>query len=135
MNEKYAMKKWILVIAAILTLCSSVAMSAENDKGVSIYGLGSQQCGTYLSNHQEIDKNSYKGRASEIYAAYFHGLEWVQHGYYRRTNRYKISNRQEIDKNSYKGRASEIYAAYFHGLEWVQHGYYRRTNRYKIFQK
>ncbi len=84
------MKKWILVIAAILTLCSSVAMSAENDKGVSIYGLGSQQYGTYLSNRQEIDKNSYKGRASEIYAAYFHGLEWVQHGYYRRTNRYKI---------------------------------------------
>jgi phage-related protein len=75
----------------------------------------------------EIDKNSYEGCVSEIYAAYFHGLEWVQHGYYKRTNRYKISNRQEIDKNSYKGRVSEIYAAYFHGLEWVQHGYYKRV--------
>jgi len=104
------MKKIIfsLLFLAIFSSPSIAAMSAENDK------------------------NSYKGRASEIYAAYFHDLEWVQHGYYRRTNRYKISNLQEIDKNSYKGRVSEVYAAYFHGLKWVQHGYYKRVISYKI---
>jgi len=112
----------------LLTLVLAVVSSSVMADGTNVYGYGFQKCGDYLSNRQEIDKNSYKGRASEIYAAYFHGLEWVQHGYYRRTNRYKISNRQEIDKNSYKGRTSEIYAAYFHGLEWVQHGYYRRTS-------
>lgn len=80
----------------------------------------------------ENDKNSYKDRASDTYASYFRGLEWVQHGYYRRTNRYKISNHQEIAENSYKGRVSEVYAAYFHGLKWVQRGYYKRVISYNL---
>ena len=87
------MKKIIfsLLFLAIFSSPSIAAMSAENDKGVSIFGLGGQQCGKYLSNRQEIDKNSYKGCVSEAYAAYFHGLKWVQHGYYKRVISYKIS--------------------------------------------
>jgi len=68
------MKMKKLLLTLILAVVSSSAISEENDEGVSIYGLGGQQCGIYLSNRQEIDKNSYKGTASGVYAAYFHGL-------------------------------------------------------------
>jgi len=40
MGEKYAMKKWILFIAAILLLCSSIARADDFENGVKAYQEG-----------------------------------------------------------------------------------------------
>jgi len=39
-GEKYAMKKWILCIAAILLLCSSVARADDFDDAIDVYQKG-----------------------------------------------------------------------------------------------
>jgi len=40
MGEKYTMKKWILFIATILTLCSSVARADDFDDAIDAYQKG-----------------------------------------------------------------------------------------------
>ncbi len=59
MYEKYAMKKWVLFIAAILTLCSSVARADDFDDAMDAYQKGNYvqaiELFRSLATHGDVD--------------------------------------------------------------------------------